>query len=109
MESHEEEEEDWDRDLSLPQPAPEWRHFVTQLNQDPGDSSTVDTGLGTIAMEEEDAKADTAGDEEVKGGDGEAAIDVAFDANATVHRTPVAASTPLSTPTEETVLSPPSS
>ena len=96
---------------------PEWRHFVTQLNQDPGDGSTVDSGLGTIAMEEEDAEADTAGDEEVKGGDREAAIDVALDANATddlvwnnndpyfeiddessgVHRTPIAALTPLST------------
>ena len=80
-------------------------------------------------MEEEDAKADTAGDEEVEGGDVEAAIDVAVDADATddlvwndndpyfkiddeslgVHRTPVAASTPLSTPTEETVLLPPAS
>ena len=79
-------------------------------------------------MEEEDVKADTARDE-VKGGDGEAAIDVTLDANATddlvwndndpyfeiddeslgVHKTPVAASTPLSAPTEETVLSPPSS
>ena len=69
---------------------------------------------------EEDAEADTAGGEEAKGGDGEAAIDVALDANATddlvwnnndpyfeiddessgVHRTPVAASTPLLTPTE---------
>ena len=35
-------------------------HFVTQLNQDPGDGSTADSGLGTIAMEEEDVKADTA-------------------------------------------------
>ena len=80
-------------------------------------------------MEEEDVKADTARDEEVKGDDGEAAIDVTLDANATddlvwndndpyfeiddessgVHRTPVAISTPLLTPTEETVLSPPSS
>ena len=80
-------------------------------------------------MEEEDAKADTAGDEKVEGGDGEAAIDVTLYANATndlawndndpyfeiddessgVHRTPVAASTPLLAPTEETVLSPPSS
>ena len=34
-------------------------------------------------MEEEDAEADTARDEEVKGGDGESAIDVALDANAT--------------------------
>ena len=95
----------------------------------PGDGSTVDSGLGTIAMEEEDAKADTARDEEVKGGDGEAAIHVTLNANATddliwndndsyfeiddeslgVHRTPVAASTPLLTPTEETVLSPPAS
>ena len=108
---------------------PEWRHFVTQLNQDPGDSSTVDSGLGTITMEEEDAKADTARDEKVEGGDGEAAIDVTLYANATndlawndndpyfeiddessgVHRTPVAASTPLLAPTEGTVLSPPSS
>ena len=80
-------------------------------------------------MEEEDAEADTARDEEVEGGDGEAAIDVALDANATddlvwndndpyfqiddeswgLHRTPVAASTPMSAPTEETVLLPPSS
>ena len=80
-------------------------------------------------MEEEDAEADTARDEEVKGGDGEVAIGVALDANATddlvwndndlyfeiddeslgVHRTLVAASTPLSTPTEETVLLPPAS
>ena len=87
----------------------------------------MDSGLGTIAMEEEDAKADTAGDEEVEGGDGKAAIDVTIDANATddlvwndndpyfkigdassgVHRTLVAASTPMLTPTEETVLSPP--
>ena len=114
---------------------PEWRHFVTQLNQDPGDGSTVDSGLGTITMEGEDVKADTARDEELEGGDGEAAIDVALNANATdhlvwndndpyfeiddessgVHRTPVAASaptplsTPLSAPTEETVLSQPSS
>ena len=100
-----------------------------QLNQDPGDSSTVDSGLGTVAMEEEDAEADTGRDEEVEGGDGEAAIDVTLDANATddlawndndsffeiddessgVHRTPVAASAPLSAPTEETFLSPPSS
>ena len=58
-------------------------HFVTQLNQDPRDGSTVDSGLGIISMEEEDAEADTARDEEVKGGDGEAAIDVALDANAT--------------------------
>ena len=105
------EEEDWDRDLSLPQPAPEWRHFVTQLNQDPGNSSTADSGLGTIAMEEEDVEVDTARDEEVKGREREAAIDVGLDANATddlvwnnnnpyfeidagslgVHRTPVAA------------------
>ena len=89
----------------------------------------MDSGLGTVIMEEEDVKADTAGDEEVEGGDGEAAIDVTLDANATddlvwndndpyfeiddeslgVQRTPVAASTPLLTPTEETVLSPPSS
>ena len=102
----------------------EWKHFVTQLNQDPEDSSTVDSGLGTITMEEEDAKADTARDEQVKGGDGEAAIDVVLDANATddlmwndndpyfeigdessgVHRTPIAASTPLLTSTEETSL-----
>ena len=122
------EEEDWDRDLSLPRPAPEWRHFVTQLNQDPGDSSTADSGLGTITKEEEDVEADTARDEEVKGGDREAAIDVALDANATydlvwndnnpyfeiddgssgVHRTPVAALTPTA-PTEETVLLLPSS
>ena len=129
LESQEAEEEDWDRDLSLPQPAPEWRHFVTQLNQDPGDGSTVDSGLGTVTMEEEDVEADMARDEEVEGGDGEATIDVTPNANATddlvwndndpyfkiddessgVHRTPVAALTPLSTPTEETVLSPPSS
>ena len=89
----------------------------------------MDSGLGTIAMGEEDTKADTARDEEVEGGDGEAAIDVTLDANATddllwndkdpyleiddessrVHRTPVTASTPLLTPTEETVLSPPAS
>ena len=123
------EEEDWDRDLSLPQPAPEWRHFFTQLNQDPGESPTADSGLGTVTMEEEDVEADTAGDEEVEGGDWEAAIDVTLDVNATddlvwnyndpyfeiddeslgVHRTPVAALTPLSAPTEETVLSQPSS
>ena len=108
---------------------PEWGHFVTQLNQDPGDSSTADSGLGTVTMEEEDAEADTARDQEVKGGDREADINVTLDANATddlvwndndphfeiddessgVHRTLVAASTPLSTPTEETVLSPPAS
>ena len=84
----------------------------------------MDSGLDTVAMEEEDVEADTVGDEEVKGGDREAAIDVALDANATndlvwnnndpyfeiddessgVHRTPVAASTPLSAPTEETSL-----
>ena len=78
---------------------------------------------------EEDAEADTAKDEEVKGGDGETAIDVIFDANATddlvwndndpyfeidyvslgVHRISIAALTPLPTPTEETVLSPPAS
>ena len=89
----------------------------------------MDSGLGTIAMEEEDAKADTAREEEVKGGEREAAIDVTLDANATddlvwnnndpyfeiddgslwVHRNPVAASTPLSIPTEETVLLPPAS
>ena len=89
----------------------------------------MDSGLGTVTMGEEDAEADTAGDKEVKGGDEEAAIDVALDANATdnlvwndndpyfeiddessgVHRTPITASTPLSTPTEETVLSPPAS
>ena len=123
------EEEDWDSDLSLPQLVPEWRHFVTQLNQGPGDSFTVNSGLGTITMEEEDAKTDTAREEEVKGGDGEAAVDVTLDAYATddlvwndsdpyfeidnessgVHRTPVAASTPLLAPTEETVLLPPSS
>ena len=90
-----------------------------QLNQDPGDGSTADS----IGMEEEDTKADTAGDE-VKGGDGEAAIDVTLSADATddlawndsdpylkiddesigVHRTPVAALTPLLIPTEETSL-----
>ena len=100
-----------------------------QLNQDPGDGSTADLGLGTIAMEEEDVEADMAGDEEVEGGDREAAVDVALDPNATddlvcndndpyfeiddessgVHRTPVAASTPMLAPTEETVFSPPSS
>ena len=108
---------------------PEGRHFVTQLNQDPGDGSTADSGLGTVTMEEEDVEADTTRDEEVEGGDGEAAIDVALDANATndlmwnnndpyfeiddeslgVHWTPVAASTPLSVPTEETLLLQPSS
>ena len=80
-------------------------------------------------MEEEDVEPDTARDEEVKGGDREAAIDVTLDVNATdnlvwddndpyfkiddeslgVHRTLVAASTPLSTLTKETVLSPPAS
>ena len=108
---------------------PECRHFVTQLNQDPGDGSTADSGLGTIAMEEEGVEADMARDEEVEGGDMEAAVDVTLNANATdnlvwndndpyfkiddessaVHRTPVAASTPLLAPTEETVLLPPSS
>ena len=53
------------------------------MNQDPGDGSTVDSGLGTVTMEEEDAKANTAGDEKVKGGDREAAIDVTLDVNAT--------------------------
>ena len=73
-------------------------------------------------MEEEDVKADTAGDEEVKGSD------IALDANATdnlawndndpyfqiddqssgVHKTPVATSTPMSVPMGETVLLPPS-
>ena len=38
-----------------------------QLNQDPGDGSTMDSGLGTVAMEEEDAEADMAEDEEVEG------------------------------------------
>ena len=42
----------------------------------------MDSGLGTVTMGEEDADTDTAGDEEVKGGDGEAAIDVALNANA---------------------------
>ena len=108
---------------------PEWGHFVTQLNQDSGDSSTADSGLGTVTMEEEDAEANTARDEEVEGGDREAAIGVALNANATddlvwndndpyfeiddessgVHRTLVGAPTPLSIPTEETVLSPPAS
>ena len=72
-------------------------------------------------MEEEDVKADMARDEEVEGGDREVAIDVDLvwndndpyfkidDENSGVHRTPVAASTPLSAPTEETVLSLPSS
>ena len=89
----------------------------------------MDSGLGTVAMEEEDAKADTARDEEAEVGDGEAAIDVTLNANATdnlvwidndpyfeiddeslrVYRSPIAASTPLLTPTEETVLSPLSS
>ena len=62
---------------------PKWGHFVTQLNQDSGDGSSADSGFGTNAVEEEDAEADTAGDEEVKCGDGEAAIDVALDANIT--------------------------
>ena len=128
-ELQEPEEKDWDSDLSLSRLAPEWRHFVTQLNQDPGHGSTADSELGTVTMEEEDVKADMARDEEVEGGDGEAAIDVTLDANATddlvwndnnlyfkmddeslgVHRTPVAASTPMSAPNEETVLLPPSS
>ena len=89
----------------------------------------MDSGLGTITMEEEAVEANTARDEEVKDGDGEAAIAVTLDANATddlvwndndpyfeiddessgVHRTPVAALTPLSAPTEETVLLLPSS
>ena len=88
----------------------------------------MDSGLGTIAMEEEDAKADTARDEEVEGGEREADVDVTLNASANddlvwndndpyfeiddeslgVHRTPTAASTPMLTPTEETVLSPPS-
>ena len=103
--------------------------FCYAVNQDPGDSSTADSGLGTITMEEEDAEADMARDEEVRGSDGEAAVDVALDANATddlawndndsyfkiddessgVHRTPVATLTPMSVPMGETVLSPPSS
>ena len=69
------EEEDWDAEP----PSPEWGHFVTQLNQDPGDGSTTDSGLGTVAMEEEGAEADTAGDEEVEGMDGKVAVDVALD------------------------------
>ena len=111
----------------LPPPAPEWGHFVTQLNQDPGDGSTTDLGLGTVAMEEEDAEADTAGDKEVKGRDGEAAVDVALNADILddltwydndhyleiddeslgMHQTPVAALTPLLIPTQDTVLPPP--
>ena len=73
------EEEGWDAEPSLPPPVPEWRHFVMQLNQDPGDGSTTDSGLGTVAMEEEGAEVNTAGDEEVKGRDGEVAVDVALD------------------------------
>ena len=41
----------------------------------------MDSGDGIITLEEEDAEADTAGDEEVEGGDGEAAIDVTLNAN----------------------------
>ena len=98
-----------------------------QLNQDPGDGSTVDSGLCAVTMEEEGTEADTAGDEEVEGGERHAAIDVTLDASATddlawndndpsfdtddessgMYRTPVAESTPLSTSTEETVLLPP--
>ena len=89
----------------------------------------MDLGLGTVTREEEDAKADTARDEEVEGGDMEAAIDVTLDADATddlawngddphleiddessgVHRRTAAVSTPLSIPMKEMVLSPPSS
>ena len=54
-----------------------------QLNQDPGDDSTADSGLGTVAMEEEDAEANMARDEEVEGGDQEDVVDVALNANAT--------------------------
>ena len=60
------EEEDWDAEPLLPPPAPEWGHFVMQLNQDPGNGSTIDSGLDTVAMEEENAEVNTAGDEEVK-------------------------------------------
>ena len=68
------EEEDWDAEPSLPALAPEWKHFVTQLNQDPGDGSTTDSGLGTVAMEEEGTQVHTAEDEEVKGRAGEAEV-----------------------------------
>ena len=57
-------------------------NFITQLNQDPGDGSTTDSGLGTVTMEE-CAEADTASDKEVKGRGGEAAIDVTLNANVT--------------------------
>ena len=48
------EEEDWDEDLSLTPPAPKWRHFIVQLNHDPGDGSTAHSGLGNITMKEKE-------------------------------------------------------
>ena len=73
------------------------------------------------------AEVDTARDKEVEGRDGEAATDVTLNADVTdlawkdndlyleidyessgVHKMPVATSTPLSIPTEDTVLPPPS-
>ena len=116
------EEEDWDAEPLLPAPAPEWKHFVTQLNQVPGDGSTTDWGLGTVAMEEEGTQVNTTGDKEVKGRAGEMAVNVALnvtddltwhtndpyleidDESSGMHQTPVAALTPLSIPMEDAVL-----
>ena len=112
------EDEDWDKDLTLPPPTVEWGHFVTQLNQDPGEDSVADLGPGTAAMEEGDA--DTVGDKEVEGGDGEATANVIPDMGITdltwdpqdlyleiddessgAHQIPMAALTPISMPTKE--------
>ena len=63
-------DEDWDKDLTLPPPTAEWKHFVIQLNQDRGEGSITDLGLGTVVMEKGDAEVDT-GDAEVNTGDAE--------------------------------------
>ena len=79
--SEPQEDEDLDKDLNLPPPTAEWKHFITQLNQDPWEGSITDSGLGTVAMEEGDTN--TVGDEVVEGRDGEATADVIPNTDAT--------------------------
>ena len=104
--------DDSTQELSLSAPSIEWEHMVDQLNQDACANSIVDSGRGTVIMEE--GRTDTAGDEEVEVRDEGLATGAAVDTeagnlvwdpqdllfefnneNLGVTQTPVAASTPV--------------
>ena len=121
MSTTEPQEEDWDQALTLPTHMVKWGHLVNQLHQDPRE----DCGRLRLGYGDDEGDADTVGDEDVEEQDEETTAstvhetgvaDITWDTedpylefndeNSGTHQTPVAASTPVSIPTEGTLTGP---